>query len=84
MGGVRKANLNRPDDEYEFDHGRAETVNLGDLTIGRGIVEPGWRWSKHIKPIVKTSGARAGIWVWALPCMRLPESSAWRGKMKLS
>jgi hypothetical protein len=36
----------------EFDHGRVEWVVLGDLTVGRSMGQPGWRWSKHIRPLV--------------------------------
>ena len=36
----------------DFDHGRAEWVALGDLTVGRTIAQPGWRWSTHIRPVV--------------------------------
>jgi hypothetical protein len=36
----------------EFDHGRAEWVTLGDLTVGRTIAHRGWRWSEHIRPTV--------------------------------
>jgi class 3 adenylate cyclase len=49
---TRKKSLEQPDDSMEFDHGRAEWVVLGDLTVGRTIAEPGWRWSRHIQPIV--------------------------------
>ena len=27
-------------------------VNLGEESIGRQILEPGWRWSVHVKPLV--------------------------------
>jgi len=36
----------------EFDHGRVEWVSLGELTVGRTIQQPGWRWSEHVRPIV--------------------------------
>lgn len=54
MDEVRKANLTPPEESYEFELGRAESSSLGDLTVGRSIAEPGWRWSEHVKPIVKT------------------------------
>jgi hypothetical protein len=34
-------------------------VNLGEITIGRGVFEPGWSWEKCIKPIVKTNSCQA-------------------------
>src|SRR4029079_18834338 len=29
---------------------RTELVDLGDLTVGRMVNQPGWRWSTHIRP----------------------------------
>jgi hypothetical protein len=37
-----------------MDHGRIELVNLGEESIGRQVLEPGWRWSDHVKPVVGT------------------------------
>lgn len=51
---VRKGNLSHPDESFHFDHGRAESLELGDLTVGRTTFQPGWRWSTHIKPMVGT------------------------------
>jgi hypothetical protein len=35
-------------------HGHMDVVTLGDFTLGRGIFEPGWQWSKDVKPIAGT------------------------------
>ena len=43
-----------PDETRTFEKGRVEIFRLGDVTIGRAIFEPGWRWSKHVKPISGT------------------------------
>jgi len=37
-----------PDDVREFEKGRFEIINIGGMTIGRAIYEPGWRWSEHV------------------------------------
>src|SRR2546423_4553038 len=34
-----------PDEVREFAKGRFELVNIGGMTLGRAIYEPGWRWS---------------------------------------
>ncbi|HTE45430.1 MAG TPA: cupin domain-containing protein [Gemmatimonadaceae bacterium] len=34
----------------ELIKGRFELVDLGGMTIGRAIYEPGWRWSEHVGP----------------------------------
>ena len=41
-----------PDETRTFEKGKVELANLGDVTIGRGILEPGWSWEKCVKPIV--------------------------------
>jgi quercetin dioxygenase-like cupin family protein len=44
-----------PDETRPFaDKGYAEVLNFGTGAVGRGVFEPGWRWSKHIKPIAGT------------------------------
>ena len=42
-----------------MDKGRLEIVQLGDLTVGRAIFEPGWKWSEHVKPIAGTASCQA-------------------------
>jgi class 3 adenylate cyclase len=27
-------------------------VEIGDMTVGRTVQEPGWRWSEHVRPVV--------------------------------
>jgi hypothetical protein len=33
-------------------------VTLGDFTLGRGVFEPGWRWSEDVKPIAGTDSCQ--------------------------
>jgi hypothetical protein len=44
----------KPDEVRNFDHGRLELVNVAGGQVGRFTLQPGWQWSKHVKPIVKT------------------------------
>ena len=37
-----------PDEVREFEKGRFEIINIGGMTIGRAIYEPGWRWSENV------------------------------------
>ena len=46
--------LGRPDEERVFEKGRVDLVNIGGGTVGRLTLEPGWRWSLHVKPIAGT------------------------------
>jgi class 3 adenylate cyclase len=44
--------LDRPEETIEFPNAVATMVELGDLTVGQIVTEPGWRWSTHIRPKV--------------------------------
>jgi len=48
------ASFERPDEVRNLDHGRIDLVNLGEESIGRQVLEPGWRWSEHVKPLAGT------------------------------
>lgn len=43
-----------PDEVRAPDKTRVEIVRLEGFTIGRFTLQPGWRWSQCIKPVVKT------------------------------
>lgn len=43
-----------PDEIRVFDKGKFEIINIGGMTIGRASYEPGWKWSKHVSPLVGT------------------------------
>jgi len=51
--------LNSPDEVRKFENGKIELVKMGGSTIGRAKFEPGWRWSKNVKPIAKTDSCEA-------------------------
>jgi hypothetical protein len=60
MAIIQKKSLNSsPDETRTFEKGKIELVNLGEVTIGRAILEPGWSWEKCVKPIVKTDSCQA-------------------------
>ncbi|TAK69704.1 MAG: cupin [Actinomycetota bacterium] len=43
-----------PDETRTFDHGRLELLQVGGRDIGRLVLQPGWRWSDHVRPIAGT------------------------------
>lgn len=47
-------NFNNPDETLKFPLGEASLVKMSFGTFGFGGVQPGWKWSTHVKPIVKT------------------------------
>jgi len=50
----QKHNLGHPDEIRPIGRGRLEVVEMGDGVFGRVTMEPGWRWSQDVKPIVDT------------------------------
>ena len=54
MARVQSGNFQRPDAIRVIDHGRVELVNLGEASVGRQVLDPGWRWSLHVKPLAAT------------------------------
>jgi hypothetical protein len=48
-----------PDETRTFEKGRLELIKIGGGMVGRLTLEPGWRWSKHVKPIAGTEWCEA-------------------------
>jgi quercetin dioxygenase-like cupin family protein len=60
-GRLERKPLDKPDETRSFKNGKGklEVVTVGDHTVGRGVFEPGWHWSEHVKPIVGTPSCQA-------------------------
>ena len=54
MAKAELKNFAAPDETRIFENGRVDLVSIGGSEIGRLTLEPGWRWSKDVKPIVGT------------------------------
>jgi hypothetical protein len=48
-------NLDLPEDKRSFTHGQIQIVRVGERVIGRATLNPGWRWSTDVQPLVGTS-----------------------------
>ena len=59
MMSYEKKDLKSPDETRDFEKGQVELVNIGGGTVGRLTLEPGWRWSTHVKPIAGTDWCEA-------------------------
>ena len=54
-----KQSIDAPHERRPFQaHGHMDVVTLGDFTLGRGVFEPGWRWSNDVKPIAGTDSCQ--------------------------
>jgi quercetin dioxygenase-like cupin family protein len=54
MAQAERKDFASADEVRTFEKGRVELVNIGGSEIGRLVLEPGWQWSKHVKPIAGT------------------------------
>jgi hypothetical protein len=43
-----------PDEVLTSEKEKIEMVSLGDLTVARVTLQPGWSWEKHVKPKAKS------------------------------
>ena len=61
MAGLVRKSLDSPEETrpFEADKGQLELVNLDGGAVGRATFQPGWQWSKHVKPIAKTESCQA-------------------------
>jgi mannose-6-phosphate isomerase-like protein (cupin superfamily) len=58
MATLEKKNLNRPDETKELEKAKRESVTVAGVTILRMTAEPGWRWSKNLRPVGGTQSCQ--------------------------
>lgn len=51
---AEQKNFGTPDETRSFEYGKVDLVQIGDSEIGMLTLQPGWRWSDHVKPIAGT------------------------------
>jgi class 3 adenylate cyclase len=51
-------NLSAPDETLSLEKGSASTVRVGELVVGRLVLEPGWCWSRDVRPIAGTTSCQ--------------------------
>lgn len=59
MTPMQKKDFSRPDEVRKFELGQVDLVTLGGVTFGRLTLQPGWRWSTCVKPVVGTKSCEA-------------------------
>ncbi|WP_448590980.1 cupin domain-containing protein [Thermoflexus hugenholtzii] len=53
IAAITGKNFDSPDKARRpFSKGRIDVVTVGGWTFYRETLEPGWQWSKHVKPVV--------------------------------
>jgi len=59
MASAEQKRFDKADETRTFEYGRVDLIRIGDSEIGRLTLEPGWRWSTHVKPLAGTDWCEA-------------------------
>lgn len=61
MAGIVSRNFDSADETRPFEEGkgRLDVITTDRGPVGRAVFEPGWQWSKHVKPIAGTDSCQA-------------------------
>ena len=58
MAGVTKKSFDAPDETRTPAKTETRVVDLGGLKAARMTLQPGWKWSECIKPVVETESCQ--------------------------
>jgi hypothetical protein len=58
MSGVEVGDFGSPDETRTPDKTTVEIVRMGGVAASRMRLEPGWKWSECIKPVVGTESCQ--------------------------
>ena len=80
MAQLEQKRFESPEETRTFTEGtgHVDLVTVGPATIGRGVFEPGWRWSSHVKPIAGTDSCQAahtGVCIQGRMVVRMDDGS---------
>jgi quercetin dioxygenase-like cupin family protein len=61
MAGLERKQFEAPDETRTSGggKGKVDIVTVGPFQIGRGVFQPGWRWSEHVQPAAGTESCHA-------------------------
>ncbi|MFD8981804.1 cupin domain-containing protein [Streptomyces sp. NPDC059564] len=61
MAGLLRRSFDSPDETRPFEggKGRLDLLETDGGPVGRGVFEPGWKWSEHVKPLAGTDSCEA-------------------------
>ncbi len=55
MRVTENKSFSQPDEVRTFEKGRLELLTTSGGVIGRLVLEPGWHWAEHVKPLAGTA-----------------------------
>jgi hypothetical protein len=53
-GKAEQKSFATPDETRTFDYGALDLLKIGGGEVGLLTLQPGWRWSDHVKPLAGT------------------------------
>ncbi len=56
---AERKSFDYPDEVRTFSKGKIELIRIGGATVGRATLEPGWKWSTSVQPVVGTKSCEA-------------------------
>jgi quercetin dioxygenase-like cupin family protein len=59
MSAAEQRSFQEADETRTFPLGQLDLVKIGNSEIGRLVLQPGWRWSEHVKPVAGTDWCEA-------------------------
>ena len=59
MSAAERKTFEQPDETRTFEKGSLDLVDVAGAQIGRLVLDPGWRWSDHVKPLAGTEWCEA-------------------------
>ncbi len=54
MARIQRKSFTDPDEVRPFVKGTGAVARLGPFVVGHAVLEPGWRWSLHMQPVMGT------------------------------
>ena len=60
MANLENKSFYNPDELKAPEKTNAAVINFGTVAASRVILQPGWKWSECIKPVVGTDSCQAG------------------------
>ena len=58
MPRLQRKSFTTPDQVRKFPTGQVNIVTLDEIAVGRFVFQPGWRWSKDVKPVAGTNSCQ--------------------------
>ncbi len=58
MPRLQRKSFATPDQVRKFPTGQCDIVTLDDMSVGHFVFQPGWRWSKDVRPVAGTKSCQ--------------------------